>query len=232
MKHYCSVILPTYNEAENIENLIKEILKYIPTAEVIVVDDDSPDKTWQVAQRIKKKNVRVIRRFEKGLPSAIARGIKEAKADLVAWMDCDFSHPPRVLPQLIKNIGPYDAAIASRYAPGAKDLRPFSRRFTSYVFNLYGKIILGTNITDLTSGFIVAKRSIFNKVKINEKGYGEYFIDLMYQCKKRNIPIIEVPYVTTDRLHGKSKTSEGTISLLKHGIKYGWRVLKIRFTTC
>jgi len=77
MKYTCSVILPTYNEAENIGDLIKEILKCVPTAEIIVVDDDSPDKTWQIAQQLKKKNVRVIRRFERGLPSAIARGIKD-----------------------------------------------------------------------------------------------------------------------------------------------------------
>ncbi len=232
MKYSCSVILPTYNEAENIGDLIKEILKYVPTAEVIVVDDDSPDKTWQIAQQLKEKNVKVIRRFERGLPSAIARGIKEASAPLIAWMDCDFSHPPNVLPELIKRLPEYDVAIASRYAKGAKDARPFSRRATSYIFNLYGKIILGTKVMDLTSGFIVAKKAVLQKVGINEKGYGEYFIDLMYRCKKHKIKVVEVPYLSMDRTRGTSKTSEGIIPLLKHGVKYGFRVLKIRFSRC
>ena len=226
-----SVILPTYNEKDNIKKLINEILANVKDVEIIVVDDDSPDLTWKEVQKIKKKNVRVIRRIkEKGLPSAIARGIKESKGDVVVWMDCDLSHPPNLIPtKLLKKLNEYDVVLASRYVKGGGDKRKFIRVITSRIFNIYTQLVLMLKVKDTDSGFVAVKRKVFNKIKISKEGYGEYFIQFIYECQKNGFKITEVPFVNEDRAFGESKTGESLIPLLKQGFNYCIRVLKIRF---
>ncbi len=225
-----SVILPTYNEKDNIVKLINSILNNVKNCEVIVVDDNSPDLTWKEVQKIKKKNVRVIRRIkEKGLASAIARGVEESKGDVIIWMDCDFSHPPFLIPKLVEKLDKYDISIASRYVKDGADKRKFIRVFTSRIFNLYTQIILMLNVKDTDSGFIAVKRKVFDKIKLSTEGYGEYFIQFIYECQQNGFKITEIPYVNEDRILGESKTGESLIELLKQGFNYCVRVLKIRF---
>src|SRR3989344_7640290 len=129
-----SVILPTYNEKGNIVKLINSILSNVKNCEIMVVDDNSPDLTWKDVQKIKKKNVKLIRRIkEKGLASAISRGIEESKGNVIVWMDCDLSHPPSLIPELVKKLNKYDIAVASRYVNGGADKRKFIRVFTSRI---------------------------------------------------------------------------------------------------
>lgn len=224
-----SVILPTYNERENIVKLINGILKFVPKAEIIVVDDNSPDRTWEVVKNMKKRKVKVIRRYERGLASALALGIKEAKEDVVVWMDADMSMPPSLIPKLLEQLYYYDVAIGSRYVRGGKDARGFMRVVTSWLMNFFAFIVLDYNIKDYDSGFIAVKKNVFKKVGLHTKGYGEYCIRFLYEAAKSGFKVKEVPYTFTERKKGKSKTSEHWWSMLRHAWYYGTTVLKLRF---
>jgi perosamine synthetase len=228
-KDSISIILPTYNEMENIVKLIKECLKHTPNLkEIIVVDDDSPDKTWQIAQNLKHQKVKVIRRTkEKGLPSAISRGIDEAKGDILMWMDCDLCHPPFLIPKMLKKLNDKDLVVASRYAKGGKDLRSFSRIATSRLLNTFISLLFFSPMRDWTSGYVAVRSSVFEKVNFTKKGYGEYFIDLMYKSIKAGFKISSIGYVFTDRQVGESKTVNNIFSMPMHGLRYTTKALKL-----
>ena len=226
-----SVILPTYNEVENIKEMIERINRVLGgNVEIIVVDDDSPDRTWAAVEGMQMKNVRLIRRIgERGLASAIARGIAESAGEIVAWMDCDLSMPPETLPLLVRALSDADIAVASRYAPGGKDLRPLLRTLTSQVINSLSRIFLRIPVRDCDSGFIAAKKHIFNVVPLSTSGYGEYCIDLLCRAAKHGFTIREIPYTFTDRTRGTSKTTQSLLSFCFLGLRYLLCVLKLRF---
>ena len=236
-----SVILPTYNERENINDLISELKLYISNHitkffEFIVVDDDSPDLTWKVVQEYftNEPQVKVIHRCnERRLASAIWVGIQESKGDIVAWMDCDFSMPAYKLVELIKKVyEDYDIAVGSRFSKGGKDVRGPADSWLvvilSRIMNSFISFVLGSSFKDYTSGFVAVKRKIFDEIKI--KGdYGEYFIDFIYNAKKRGYKIIELPYYCLPRRKGISKTGENLWDYLKKGWKYILLTLRLRF---
>ncbi len=226
-----SIVLPTYNERENILSLIEALFSNIKQPlEVIVVDDDSPDKTWKIAEDYNKKGVKVIRRNERGLPSAIERGLKESQGDIVGWMDADMSMPPSILPDMLKNLDQYDIAIGSRYVPGGKDARGFFRVVTSRAINWFAGLLLGFDIKDYDSGFIVLKKDVLQKVPFpSKKGYGDYFIEFVFKCKKNGFKIKEVPYVFQDRKKGESKTAASLPGFFVLGFGYLRRIVSIRF---
>jgi len=226
-----SVILPTYNERENITGLIEEILEKAIPFEVLVIDDDSPDRTWEVVENLGDPRVRVIRRVgERGLTSAIRKGIAESKGDAVVWMDCDFSMPPSVIPSLIESLESSDIAIGSRYIEGARDERASLReRLGSRVINTIARFLLGSGIKDYTSGFVAAKREVFKEIDI--KGdYGEYCIDFLYRAKRDGFTIREVPYICVTRRAGESKTAVNLFNYLRRGLRYLYTVLRLRFS--
>lgn len=236
-----SIVLPTYNERENIIDLISEISLYITkhigkSFEITVIDDDSPDKTWEIVQRHypPDSGVKVIRRTEqKGLASAIWRGIQESRGRIVAWMDCDFSMPPYKLAELINKIYQgYDICVGSRHIKGGKDVRGPTDSWTALILsramNSFISYVLGQSFRDYTSGFVAARKRIFDKIKI--KGdYGEYFIGFIYNARKNGHKIIEIPYYCVPRRMGVSKTGSGIIDYLKKGWKYILLTLRLRF---
>lgn len=225
-----SVILPTYNESENIRQMIEAILSYAKDAEIIVVDDDSPDKTWKIVEEMKEKNVRVIRRTEeKGLASAVAEGIKAANGEIIIWMDSDFSHPPEKLPELIKALNEADVAKGSRFIKEAKDTRGLVRRITSLMFNRFATIMLSSKVTDWDTQFMAVKRKVIENIRISKATHGQYLVKFLYDCIKKGHKIKEVPFIFNDRKKGKSKTASKWYSLLVHGWNYGVYVLRIRF---
>lgn len=225
-----SIILPTYNERENIAELINALYSNIKgPLEVIVVDDDSPDETWKMAGELGKSGVKVIRRRgERGLATAIARGIKEAQGDIVGWMDADMCMPPSVMPEMLGHFGEYDVVIGSRYVKGGKDARGLFRVFTSRVINTFARILLG-GVRDYDSGFILLKKSVFDEVSFPSNGYGDYFIELMYKCRKKGFRIKEVPYIFTDREKGESKTAGNIMDFFRLGSGYLVRIVRLRF---
>lgn len=227
-----SVILPTYNERENIKELINSILSVLqlPT-EIIVVDDDSPDKTWEIVEEMSRinKNIKLLRRLkEKGLTSAIRDGISFANAGRIILMDADFSMPPNILMHMISCLDNFDIVVGSRYVKGGKDLRNSPLRvFCSKIFNLIARWLLNSRIRDLTSGFLVFKKTAIDPSFIRGR-YGEYCIGLLYEAQKYRLSIMEFPYKCTSREKGQTKTSPNIFRFLWYGILYMISVLKLR----
>ena len=229
-----SVVLPTYNEKQNIQEMIKQLFFYLKNnVEIIVSDDNSPDETWKIVQDISKKDKRVklIRRFKnKGVGPSIWDGIKAAKGKYITWMDCDLTMPPSLLPKMIAELKNYDAVVGSRYVKGGKDDRSFIRVATSRLINWFANIVLNFKIKDYDSGFVAVRREVFDEVKFNPEGHGEYCIEFLYKCTKKNYRIKEIGYVFTERKLGESKTSQYVYSVFVYGINYIRRILKVRFS--
>lgn len=225
-----SIIFPTYNERENIKKLILGVREVVHPYEIIVVDDDSPDETWKVVQELaaKYKNIRLIRRMNKrGLASAISEGVSSSKGDVVVWMDCDFSMPIETVSRLVEALNECDIAIGSRYVDSGRDEREFTRVITSKLFNMFASLLLGSSLKDYSTGFVAAKKEVFDKLEIYGV-YGEYCVIFLHNAGRRGFKIAEVPYTCVPRNHGETKTAEGVLALLKHGWNYGITVLKLR----
>ena len=224
-----SIVLATYNERENIRDTIRGILQSLPDSEVIVVDDDSPDGTSRVAENAADSRVKVICRVgTRGLASAFNRGIIESRGEIVGWMDADMSMPPRLLPEMIDKLKEYDIVIGSRYVPGAKDDRAALRVYASRLINRLAGLVLGQGIKDYDSGFVVLRRSVFDKVCIIPTGYGAYFMEFLYACRKKGLTVHEVPYIFRDRAKGVSKSAPSLFRFLKTGMQYVLRIFIAR----
>lgn len=228
-----SVILPTYNEEHNIKEMIRQLLHYLKNAEIIVSDDNSPDGTWKIVENISKKDkrVRLIRRFKnKGVGPSIWDGIKASKGKYIAWMDCDLTMPPSLVPKMIDLLKNYEVVVGSRYVEHGKDDRSFIRIVTSRLINWFANIVLNFKILDYDSGFVAVRREVFNEVKFNPEGHGEYCIEFLYKCTRKCYRIKEIGYVFTERKLGESKTSQYIYSVFLYGINYIRRILKVRFS--
>ncbi len=233
-----SIVLPTYNEAGNIEPLIERTLvalgDYPGGVEIVVVDDDSPDGTWQLVTAFGQRDprVRLIHRTsESGLTSAISRGIREARGQWVGWMDCDLSMPPEEWPRFAETLASgADMAVGSRWVPGGGDVaHSLTGRTFSRIINVYASLLLDWNIKDFTSGFILAQKTVFEQVDLRGD-YGEYCIDMLYRTKKAGFTIKELPYVCVPREAGESKTAVNVWGYLTRGVNYVTTVFKLRFS--
>ena len=184
-----SVVLPTYNEKQNIKEMIRQLLLYIKgNVEVIVSDDNSPDGTWKIVENISKKDKRVklIRRFkDKGVGPSIWDGIKASKGKHIVWMDCDLTMPPSLVPKMVAQLKDYGVVVGSRYVKGGEDDRSFIRVMTSRLINLFANIVLNFKIKDYDSGFVAVRRKVFDEVKFNPEGHGEYCIEFLYKCTRK-----------------------------------------------
>ncbi|MBI2664062.1 glycosyltransferase [Candidatus Woesearchaeota archaeon] len=219
-----SVILPTYNERGNIVELCEELIKEIKKAkfepEIVVVDDSSPDGTAEEAK--KARGVKVIARAEKGLATAVLRGIRESSGEIIAVMDADFSHPPAFVPALLKQMKEADAVFASRYIKGGKMQMDLLQYTFSKMFNYGIKFMLGIPVLDSTGGFFAIRRAVVAKLPDRIfYGYGDYCFRLIYAIKKSRIK--EIPFSYQTRRYGKSKTP-----VLRTAVKYGIEALKLR----
>jgi dolichol-phosphate mannosyltransferase len=228
-----SVIIPSYNERENIVGAITRIEETLGDRllELIVVDDDSPDGTWEVVSNLGHKRVKLIRRIgEKGLASAIAMGVDKSQGEIVAWLDCDLGVPPEILGELVKHLEQNDVAIASRFVEGGQDLRAVWIVFCSYLVNRFAQLLLGSNIKDYTSGVIALNRGVLKEVSIDPRGFGEYFIKFVVDCTEKNFSIVEIGYCYRNRAAGYSKSTGSILTFLRLGIQYGLKVLSVRIS--
>ena len=225
-----SIVLATYNERENILDTIQSIFEYVKDpVEVIVVDDDSEDETWKLVEKLNDPRAIVIRRVDtRGLASAFNRGIIESRGEIVGWMDADMCMPPSMLPDMIKKLDEYDIVVGSRYAPGGQDDRAFLRVASSRLINGLAQVVLGFGIKDYDSGFVVLRRSVFNKVSIIPTGYGAYFMEFIYTCRKKGLTVFEMPYVFRDRAKGISKSAPSLFRFFKTGMQYVIRIFTAR----
>jgi len=217
-----SIIIPTYNESENVIQVLKSIGEHIPkdiATEAIVVDDNSPDGTGKIvedyindAQNKTGYTIGVIHRKTKsGLSSAILDGIQHSSGETVVVMDSDFSHPPKIIPQLIEEIktSKYDIVIASRYTEGG-EVSGWStkRKLISKGATGIAKAGLGVNESDPMSGFFAFKRKILEGIKFDAIGY-KMLLEILVKTKGAKVK--EIPYTFTDRTHGSSKLDSSTM---------------------
>jgi dolichol-phosphate mannosyltransferase len=225
-----SIVLATFNERENIVDTIQSIFQHLgDAAEVIVVDDDSPDETWRLAENLKHPRVKVIRRVgTRGLASAFNRGILESRGAVVGWMDADMCMPPAMLPGMIAQLETYDVVVGSRYATGGKDDRVWLRAMASRLINGLASLVLGYGIRDYDSGFIVLRRGVFDKVSLIPTGYGAYFMEFLFTCRRKGLTVHEVSYTFRDRQKGISKSAPSLWRFLSTGIQYVVRIFVAR----
>jgi len=219
---YASVIIPTLNESDNIEELVVKINQGLDSGgirhETIVVDDDSSDGTPTIVNKLSKKNPRnrlISRNRKEGFGSAIFDGFIKSKGDVIVTMDADFSHPPESIISLIKAVGDDDVVVGSRYIDGGKMNGPLYRKLLSQIINRVIILILDLKIHDCTGGFIALKREVFNSIGEIKAKSGDFSFEIIYKAKKAGFKIIEIPFVYEWRRKGKTKTN-----VLKFGYNY------------
>jgi dolichol-phosphate mannosyltransferase len=225
-----SIVLATFNERENILDTIGNIFANLgDSAEVIVVDDDSPDRTWRLVEEFNHPRVKLIRRVgTRGLASAFNRGILESRGAIVGWMDADMCMPPTMLPGMIAQLENHDVVVGSRYAPGGKDDRIWLRVTASRLINGLAALVLGYGIRDYDSGFVVLRRTVFDKVSLIPTGYGAYFMEFLYSCRRKGLTVLEVPYTFRDRQKGISKSAPSLFRFFRTGLQYVVRIFVAR----
>jgi dolichol-phosphate mannosyltransferase len=228
-----SVVLPTYNERDVIIGVVGEILDAVKDVEVLVVDDDSPDRTWEAVDHAFAEDgrARALRRVgRRGLPSAIAEGIAGTRGDVVVWLDADGSMPADVIPRLVAATADADVAVASRYAAGGRDARDsVTRILASRAINGFGTLALGGPVRDWTSGFVAARRPALVRVPIRtDHVYGEYCIDFLHRACRQGLRVIEVPYTFVERRAGTTKTAGSVRRFAALGLRYVQTIRRLR----
>ncbi len=226
------IIIPTYNELDNIKTLLHDLLELYPNANILIVDDNSPDGTGEyVLQKgMQDKRIKVLQREGKmGLGTAYVAGFKymlKNGYDNAIQMDADYSHDPKDIARFMKRLNEADVVIGSRYVTGVNVVNwPMSRLLLSYFANMYSRIVTGLPIKDGTGGFKVFKRKVLESIdldKIKSNGYS-FQIEMNFKAWKNGFKIVEEPIVFTDRVQGKSKMNKKIV------LEAVFMVWKLRF---
>ena len=211
------VIIPTYNELENIQGIVPKVLEQDPSIEVLVVDDGSPDGTADAVKRMQvdEPRIHILERAKKmGLGTAYVAGFKyaiEHGFDYACEMDADFSHDPKVLPEFLKAVQEYDLILGSRYIEGVNVVNwPMKRLLLSYYANVYTRIVTGLPVKDSTSGFKCFRIEVLKAIdldKVKSNGYA-FQIEMSFKAHRNGFKIKEVPIIFMDRRVGVSKMSK------------------------
>ncbi len=224
------VVIPTYNEKENIRELIQQILDQHDSLNVIIVDDNSPDGTGILADNLALENCRVNvihRKTKLGLGSAYREGFKYALdrgADYIIEMDADFSHDPSNIGSFLDKIKDFDFVVGSRYLQGVSVVNwPIRRLMLSYLANVYTRFVTGLRISDCTSGFKCFRRTVIEAInldKIKSDGYS-FQIEMKYRCIEKGFKAAEIPIIFIDRHSGTSKMSR---KIVREAIIMVWKL--------
>jgi dolichol-phosphate mannosyltransferase len=214
------VIIPTYNEVDNLPLILQRLFSTVPEAHVLVVDDSSPDGTGKLAESIAGDDARVHvlhRTAKRGLGAAYLAGFRwalDARYDLIVEMDADGSHAPEQLPRLLAAAAHADLVLGSRWIQGGKVLNwPRSREILSRGGNLYTRFALGISIHDATGGYRVFRREVLEKIDLSEiasEGYC-FQVDLAWRASQAGFRVVEVPITFAERERGESKMSGGIV---------------------
>jgi len=214
------IIMPTYNERQNLEIIAGRVRESVPEADLLVVDDNSPDGTGDLADKLAEtdQHIQVMHRTEKaGLGRAYVAGFSwalERGYDVIVEMDADGSHRPEDLPRLLTALAGADAVIGSRYVPGGTVVNwPKSREFLSRGANIYNRVMLGVSVKDATGGFRAYRAATLRKIDLNNiESAGYCFqIDMTLRVLQAGLKLIEVPITFVERERGKSKMSNAVI---------------------
>jgi len=226
-------MLPTYNERENIGAVIDEITKFSPDSEIVVVDDDSPDRTWELVEEIRQKNSRVhlLRRTaDRGRGRAGVAGFVyalEHGADAIIEMDADLSHDPAYIPSFLSTIQDYDVVSGSRFVQGGQDAkRDWYRRLITFLANKYIRLFLRFKLTDCSSGYRCYRREVLENIGLdNLIATGPAIVqEILFRACRMGYRILEIPIIFRNRRLGRTKLT------YRHLIKGFLMVLKLRFS--
>ena len=230
-----SIIIPTYNEAENIKEIVSKVKDVIGETEfknsyeIIIVDDNSKDNTYELLLSLSKteKNFIGINRLKRGIASAVLDGINAANGSIVLTLDADLSHPPEKIPELLSYIKDYDIVIGSRYTKGGKMDASFARKWGGFFLNRMCSFIIGTSVRDLGGNFRLFRKDSFKKIKFRYPcTFAEFGHEIFYRAEKEGLKVKEVPFVYYNRKKGKSKMGELPVKQAIHYIK---RAFQLRF---
>ena len=231
------VIIPTYNEKENVEKMIRTVFSLSTPFEILIIEDNSPDGTAQIVKKLQSEFSELLHMIERkgklGLGTAYITGFKwalENQFDYIFEMDCDFSHNPRDLERLYRSaVEGAEVAIGSRYISGINVINwPLGRVLMSYLASVFVRVVTGMKIMDTTAGFKCYRRIVLETLdldKIKLKGYG-FQIEMKFTAWKFGFNIVEVPIVFTDREEGVSKMSGGIFN------EALWGVIKMKIESC
>ena len=225
-----TVVVPTYNERDNIETLADRILSQDERVNILFVDDNSPDGTGDIADRLASSTsrIKVLHRAGKlGLGSAYREGFRIALdngADYILEMDADFSHDPGMLPLFIEKMSEYDVVVGSRYLNGVSVVNwPIRRLILSYCASVYTRTITGLHLSDCTGGFKCFSRKVLESLdleSIRSDGYS-FQIEMNYRCHERGFRIGEIPIIFVDRHAGSSKMSK---QIVREAVLMVWKL--------
>lgn len=230
------VIIPTYNEKENIENILSAVFSLQQDFHVLVVDDSSPDGTADIVRKIQTSFPHHLhlttRKVKDGLGKAYIHGFKwaiENNYDYIFEMDADFSHNPQDLPRLFEACKNADMAVGSRYSQGVNVVNwPMGRVLLSYFASKYVRTVLGIPVHDTTAGFVCFKKETLTAIGLDNvklKGYG-FQVEMKYRVFKKGLKIVEVPIIFTNRILGESKMNGGIIHEAIFGVlNLRWKAL-------
>jgi len=224
-----SIILSTYNEALVIEDTISKIFKYLDNVEIILVDDNSPDGTFEKAKKINNPNLKVFLRKSRGLASAFLLGLINSSSEVVGWLDSNMGVLAERLPEMLRQLEKNDIVILSRYVDGGTDLRSNQRILSSQLINFFCRLILSNKIKDYTSGIFLMKREVLLSTVPIATGHGEFFIEFIYKAHKAGNRIVELPYVHPPDIEGMSKTATSVLRFCYLGFKYFIRTIQSLF---
>ncbi len=234
------VIIPTYNEADNIEPIVSRLRRAVPEAHVLIADDASPDGTGRLADGLAARdpNVHVLHRAGKqGLGAAYVAGFRwgiERGYDVLVEMDADGSHQPEQLPAVLGALRDADLALGSRWVPGGQVKNwPLSRRLLSQGGNTYTRLVLGIPLRDATGGFRAFRRRTLESIELDSvasQGYC-FQVDLAWRAVRKGFRVVEVPITFIEREHGESKMSkdivrEALLMVTKWGITHRFGQLR------
>lgn len=227
-----SVILPTFNEKNNILPLVKDIEKYLNDLsdyEIIIIDDNSPDKTYD--ECLNNLNLELCKIFkrerDRGLAKSIAFGIKKSMGEKIVIMDTDHTHDPKYLNELLGLCEKYDLVIGSRFEKGGKMLATF-HHYLSFLFNIFLRVLLRTGVKDNLGGYFCVKKSAINNLNFDKifYGYGEYFFRLIFYLNKKKIKIKEIGVIYNLRYKDTSKSN-----FLNLFFQYLFEAIKLRLSS-
>jgi dolichol-phosphate mannosyltransferase len=208
-----SIVLPTYNESGNIVDLVIKIAENIPTDweyEIVVVDDASPDDTYNVVSSAFRDDPRVIpilRTTDRGFAKSIQTGIERATGDQIMIMDSDFTHDPVEIPNLLHVSAVYDIVIGSRFCPGGR-MQDTAHYLASMIFNWFVRVVIRTQIQDNLGGYFTMKTAMIKRLPFEQIffGYGDYFFRLLHYSQRQHMSIVEIPAQYMARRSGNSKS--------------------------
>ncbi|MFC1639578.1 polyprenol monophosphomannose synthase [Gemmatimonadota bacterium] len=225
------VIIPTYNEASNVGQIVPEVLEQDERLDVLVVDDNSPDGTGDIAEKLASENERVFvmhRAGKLGLGTAYLDGFRwalERNYEYVFEMDADFSHNPKHIPEFLASISDADLVLGSRYLSRRVTVVnwPMSRLLLSYGANIYAKLVTGHRLYDATGGFKCFRRRVLEAIDLDSVGSNGYAfqIEMSFRAKRKGFKIVEIPIVFVDRTDGESKMSG---KIVREAVWMVWRL--------